>query len=260
LDAWDDGNSYERYVGRWSRKIGDAFLGWLAPPEGLAWLDLGCGTGALTAQILNRCSPAHVIGVEPSEDFLAAATRAIQDARAEFRLGGGETIPLRDAEVFFAVSGFALNFVPDQAAAMREQVRVVKPGGTVAAYVWDYAVHAQFIRVFWDAAVSLNPAARELDEGVRFPNCHPEALRSLFESAGLDAVEVAPIDVPTPFKDFEDYWTPFLSGIGPAPGYCTSLDEPAREALRHRLQETLPTDAAGRILLAARAWAVRGTR
>jgi hypothetical protein len=143
---------------------------------------------------------------------------------------------------------------------MREQVRVVKPGGTVSAYVWDYAGHAQFIRAFWDAAVALNPAARELDEGVRFPNCHPEALRSLFESAGLDAVEVAPIDVPTPFKDFEDYWTPFLSGIGPAPGYCTSLDELAREALRHHLQETLPTDAAGRILLAARAWAVRGTR
>jgi SAM-dependent methyltransferase len=186
--------------------------------------------------------------------------RGVQDARAEFRLGGGEEIPLRDAEVDFAVSGFALNFVPDQAAAMREQVRVVEPGGTVAAYVWDYAGQAQFIRAFWDAALALNPAAQELDEGVRFPTCHPVALRSLFESAGLHAVEVTSIDVPTPFEDFDDYWTPFLSGIGPAPGYCTSLDEPAREALRSRLQETLPTDAGGRILLAARAWAVRGTR
>jgi SAM-dependent methyltransferase len=259
-DSWDDGIAYERYVGRWSRKVGKQFLTWLNPPDNAAWLDLGCGTGALTAQIVESCSPGRVIGVEPSEQFLAVARRDVRDSRGEFRAGGGEQIPLDDAEVDFAISGLALNFVPDQAKAMQEQIRVVTPGGTVAAYVWDYSGHAQFIRAFWDAAIALNPGARELDEGVRFPDCHPKALHALFDSAGLTSVHVAPIDIATPFEDFDDYWTPFLSGIGPAPGYCMSLGESAREALRSRLQESLPTDAGGRILLAARAWAVRGTR
>ena len=115
----------------------------------------------------------------------------------------------------------------------------------------------QLMRYFWDAAVALDPDARELDEGVRFPVCRPGPLRDLFEAAGVGEVEVTPIDVPTPFEDFNDYWTPFLSGVGPAPGYCVSLDEPAREALKARLRETLPTDPDGMILLAARAWGVK---
>lgn len=259
-DKWTDGSAYERYVGRWSRKVGEKFLAWLGAPGDARWLDLGCGTGALTACILSDFSPRSVVAVEPSEGFLSAARREVRDGRAEFRQGSGERIPLEDGEVDLAVSGLVLNFIPDPAKAMQEMHRCVAPGGTVAAYVWDYAGHVQFMRAFWDAAVALDPEAREKDEGVRFPLCRPGPLRDLFEAAGLKNVETQAIDVPTPFTDFDDYWTPFLSGIGPAPGYCTALDRGARKALEERLRQSLPTDPDGMILLAARAWAVRGSR
>lgn len=177
-----------------------------------------------------------------------------------FLQGSGYEIPLEDGSLDCAVSGLVLNFIPDQERALAETIRCVAGGGTVAAYVWDYSGHVQFMRYFWDAAVSLDPDARDKDEGVRFPICRPDALAALFASAGLRDVVTAPIDIVTPFEDFDDYWAPFLSGMAPAPGYCVSLEEERRESLRARLIETLPTDPDGRILLAARAWAVRGTR
>lgn len=259
-DKWTDGGAYEMYVGRWSRKIGEQFLTWLDAPRGLRWLDLGCGTGALTAQILQNCSPKAVIGIEPSEGFLTLARELESDGRAKFRQGAGHRIPVEDGTVDVAVSGLVLNFIPDQAMAMQELVRSVAPGGTIAAYVWDYAGHVQFMRYFWDAAIALDSEARESDEGLRFPICRPGPLAELFEAAGLHGVETQALDIPTPFEDFDDYWTPFLSGIGPAPGYCASLDDSVRSELEAKLREALPTDPDGRILLAARAWAVRGTR
>jgi hypothetical protein len=136
---------------------------------------------------------------------------------------------------------------------------VVRPRGTVALYVWDYAGEMQLMRRFWAAAAALDPNAKELDEGIRFPICRPEPLAALFREAGLAAVATRPIDVPTDFTDFDDYWSPFLGGQGPAPGYCMGLPEERRTALRERLRATLPAAADGRIALIARAWAVRGT-
>ncbi len=259
-DKWTDGDAYENYVGRWSRKTGREFLSWLNAPAGLRWLDLGCGTGAFTAQILEYCDPLSIVGVEPSTGFRDLANQAVANERVQFLPGSGEKIPLKENAVDIAVSGLVLNFIPDLPKAMRELSRCVREGGTIAAYVWDYAGHVQFMRCFWDAAVALDPAAQDKDEGVRFPVCHPDALTKLFSDAGLVEVEAEPIDIATPFRDFDDYWTPFLSGVAPAPGYCASLDEAAREALKERLRQSLPTDPDGRILLAARAWAVRGTR
>jgi SAM-dependent methyltransferase len=191
---------------------------------------------------------------------LALARDRASDPLAQFLQGSGDEIPLDDGAVDCAVSGLVLNFIPDKNRALAETIRCVTDNGTVAAYVWDYAGHVQFMRYFWDAAVTLDPGARDKDEGVRFPICRPDALEALFASAGLRDIATAPIDIVTPFQGFDDYWTPFLSGMAPAPGYCVSLDEDRREALRTRLAETLPTDPDGRILLAARAWAVRGTR
>ncbi|WP_386172336.1 class I SAM-dependent methyltransferase [Sulfitobacter sp. R86518] len=259
-DKWNDGDAYEMYVGRWSRKTGEKFLSWLDMPQGQRWLDLGCGTGALTSQILQNCAPESVIGVEPSDGFLALARDSVTDERAQLMQGSGDTVPVDDSTTDVAVSGLVLNFIPDKQQAMAQLLRCVDDGGTVAAYVWDYSGHVQFMRYFWDAAVALDPAARENDEGVRFPICRPDALAELYASAGLRNVVTAPIDIVTPFENFDDYWTPFLSGIAPAPGYCASLDETKRERLRTRLKETLPTDPDGKILLAARAWAVRGER
>jgi hypothetical protein len=137
--------------------------------------------------------------------------------------------------------------------------RVTDAGGTIAAYVWDYAGKMEPIRLFWDAAVALDADAARLDEGVRFPLCRPEALETLFASAGLEDVELRPIDIATPFADFDDYWRPFLGGQGPAPAYAMSLDEHARGRLRDRLREQIPARADGTISLIARAWAVRAS-
>ena len=173
---------------------------------------------------------------------------------------GAEALPFREAAFDRVVSGLVLNFVPDPARALAEMARVVRPGGKAALYVWDYAGKMEMMRRFWDAAGALDPAAVERDEGRRFPICRPKPLRELLTAAGFIDVDARAIDVPTVFRDFDDYWTPFLSGQAPAPGYCMSLGEEARAALRERLRTSLPVQADGSIHLIARAWAVRGTR
>jgi SAM-dependent methyltransferase len=256
-DRWERGGAYEQYVGRWSRRVAPLFLSWLAIPPGRRWLDLGCGTGALCAAILEHCSPSSVTGVEPSEGFLKMARANLGD-RATLHTGSATAIPLANKSVDVVVSGLVLNFVPDATAALAEMTRVTAKGGAIAAYVWDYAGRMEFMRYFWDAAVELDPEAAALDEGPRFPLCRPEALANLFTRTGLAGVETRSIDIPTLFASFDDYWGPFLGGQGPAPAYAMSLDEPARARLRERLRERLPTEGDGSIQLIARAWAVRG--
>lgn len=255
-DTWERGSPYEQYVGRWSRQVAPAFLSWMNIPAGRRWLDVGCGTGALCAAIVDRCSAASVTGVEPSEGFLKTAKENLA-GRAALHQGSATEIPLGDASVDVVVSGLVLNFVPDQRAALTEMARVTGKGGTIGAYVWDYAGKMELMRYFWDAAVELEPEAAKLDEGVRFPLCRPEALEKLFAGAGLDKIEVRAIDIQTSFVNFDDFWQPFLGGQGPAPAYAMSLDEPARVRLQNRIKERLPTEASGSISLTARAWAVR---
>ncbi len=257
-DTWERGSPYEQYVGRWSRRVASAFLSWLQMPPARRWLDVGCGTGALCAAIADYCSPSSVVGVEPSEGFLKTAKDNLGN-RLALHQGSATAIPLADASVDVVVSGLVLNFVPDQRAGLAEMARVTAKGGTIAAYVWDYAGKMELMRFFWDAAVQLDPAASKLDEGTRFPVCHPQALERLFAEAGLERVEVKPIDIPTQFKNFDDYWQPFLGGQGPAPAYAMSLDEAARARLRNLIRERLPVDASGSIPLTARAWAVRAS-
>lgn len=257
-DTWERGNPYEQYVGRWSRRVAPLFLSWLRIPGGRRWLDVGCGTGALCAAIVDRCSPSSVAGVEPSEGFLKTARENLA-GRAVLHHGSATAIPLGDASVDVVVSGLVLNFVPDQRAALAEMARVTASGGTIAAYVWDYAGKMELMRYFWDAAVELKPDAARMDEGIRFPSCRAQALVALFAGAGLKGTEVTAIDVPTPFASFDDYWQPFLGGQGPAPAYAMSLEEAARVRLRDRIRARLPAQADGSISLTARAWAVRAT-
>jgi SAM-dependent methyltransferase len=258
VDVWASGAAYEPYVGRWSRRVAGEFLSWLAVPAGARWLDVGCGTGAVTEQVLAVASPAAVVGVDPSEGFVGYARSQVTDPSASFEVGNAMDLPFPDDSFDAAVSGLVLNFVPDQAKAAAELVRVTRPGGVVAAYLWDYAGQMQLMRRFWDAAVELSPSAVEHDEGVRFPLCQPEPLAALFSAAGLSTVETRPIDVPTRFTDFDDYWTPFLSGQAPAPQYAMSLTEERRAELRERIRQRMPFAADGSISLIARAWAVRG--
>jgi SAM-dependent methyltransferase len=184
----------------------------------------------------------------------------VTDARAGFRRGDAQALPVADAAFDVVVSGLVLNFVPDQPKAAAGMRRAARPGAPVAAYVWDYAEGMQMMRRFWDAAAALDPeGAGGKDEALRFALCRPGPLVALFRDAGLSDVEVAPVEVPTVFRDFDDYWTPFLAGGAPAPAYCLSLDEDRRAALRERLRATLPAERDGSIRLSARAWAVRGT-
>jgi SAM-dependent methyltransferase len=258
-EVWAVGDAYEAYVGRWSRPVAVAFLRWLRVPADQRWLDVGCGTGALTATILTEADPAEVLGVDPSEEFLANARIRIGDPRATFDTGDARALPLPDRHFDAVVSGLALNFVPDPLLAVGEFARVAASGRVAAAYVWDYAEGMAMMRYFWDAAKDLDPAAADLDEGRRFPLCQPEPLRQLWTKAGLQEVSVEAIEAPTVFADFDDYWNPVLGGQGPAPGYAMSLTDEHRHALRDLLRDRLPSGMDGSIQLAARAWAVKGT-
>ncbi len=199
-----------------------------------------------------------MVGVEPSEGFLDKAKEHLA-GQVVLHRGTVAAIPLDSSSVDVTVSGLVLNFVPDERAALVEMSRVTANGGTIGAYVWDYAGKMDLMRLFWDAAVELDPEASRVDEGVRFPVSRPEVLTELFDSSGLHRVEVTAVDIATPFASFEDYWRPFLGGQGPAPAYAMALDEAARARLRERIRQRVPVQADGSVSLVARAWAVRAT-
>jgi ubiquinone/menaquinone biosynthesis C-methylase UbiE len=257
---WASGDTYEPYVGRWSRLVAREFLSWLKAPKNMRWLDVGCGTGALSQTILDGVAPSLVEGVDPSENYVSYARAHITDGRARFDVGDARTLPYQTASFDIVVSGLALNFVPEPPVAVSEMARVTRVGGTVALYVWDYAGEMQLMRYFWDAAATLDWSAKELDEGKRFPICNRNRLLQLFHNAGLKQTEARAVDVPTVFHSFDDYWIPFLGGQGPAPSYAMSLSEDHRIELRELIRSRLPVKSDGGIDLIARAWAVRGER
>jgi len=259
MNIWASGAAYEPYVGRWSRLVAREFLTWLGLPPGSRWLDVGCGTGALSQLVLETASPSEVIGIDPSEGYVAYAREHVTGERVAFEIGDAQQLPFENGSFDAVVTGLVLNFLSQPGRGVAEMVRVTRrPGGAVAAYVWDYAGKMQLMRHFWDAAVALDPAALELDEGRRFPICHPGPLEQLFKSAGLQDVVVRAIDVSTHFRDFDDYWWPFLGGQAPAPSYAMSLSEERRAALRERIRAGLPIAEDGSIHLIARAWSVWG--
>jgi SAM-dependent methyltransferase len=259
-EIWASGNAYEPYVGRWSRLVAREFLDWLTISPDSKWLDIGCGTGALSQTILQLAAPREVTGLDRSADYIGYLRLQIGDRRACFEVGDAQALPVEASTYDAVVSGLALNFIPQPQQAVNEMARAARSDGVVAAYVWDYAGKLQLLRHFWNAAATLDPAAYDLDEGRRFPICQPLPLKELLQLAGLGDVAVQPIDISTDFRDFDDYWLPFLGGQGPAPGYAMSLSEERRAALRDRIHQALPFALDGSIPLVARAWAVRGTK
>lgn len=257
-NTWSDGAAYERYIGRWSRPIADQFIRWLAVPEGGAWLDFGCGTGALSQTILATARPRLVIGCDRSNDYAAYAAAHTPDDRARFAAAELPDLPGIDEGFDAAVAGLVLNFLPIPVDGLGAMATRTCSGGIVAAYLWDYAEGMEMLRVFWDAAVSLDPTARRLDEGVLFPLCQPEPLAQLFREARLGDVQMQALTVPTVFTDFDDFWAPFLGSQGPAPGYVASLAPDHRERLRDLVRSRLPIFSDGTIRLTARAWAAKG--
>ncbi len=258
MNAWASDEAYELCIGRWSRGVAGRFVDWLGLPPGRAWCEVGCGTGALTAAILARGDAGEVLAVDPSEALLARARANVRDARATFRTGDALHLDLPDAGFDAAVAGLVLNFVPDRAGALAQMRRVVRPGGLVGFYVWDYPGGGlPFVRAFWTAAAALDRSARELTEDRRFAFCTPPELLGLARAAGLAGPEAAALEQPAVFRDFDDLWRPFTFGAGTAQAYCARLAPAARERLRERLSDSLPREPDGTIALVTRAWAVR---
>jgi trans-aconitate methyltransferase len=258
-DAWMAGDAYEDYMGRWSRPLARRFVEWLHAERSGHWLDVGCGTGALTSTICRLSEPSSVVACDPSEPFIEHARKTLTDGRVTFVAAGVDALPTRPGGFDVIVSGLVLNFLTDTERVLSTFRERLRRGGTIASYVWDYADGMEWLRVFWDEAVASDPRARAFDEGRRFPLCRSGALASAFRAAGLGQVDADALEIPTVFTTFEDYWEPFLRGTGPAPGYVASLDPERRASLRERLRHRLPGGSDGRIQLRARAWTVRGT-
>ena len=257
-DNWAEGKAYDSYMGRWSQAAARMFLDWLNPDPRLSWLDVGCGTGALSRAIIEFADPKMVVGCDPSEAFIAYARAQMGDSRLSFQAAKLEDLPQVPGGFEVIVSGLDLNFIADPVEAVRLMKERCIPGGLVAAYVWDYAGRMDFLRTFWDTAVSLDASAEIFDEGERFPLCQPIRLESTFQEAGLTRVRTDPIDIPTLFASFSDYWEPFLAGTGPAPNYVASLSSSQRNRLAAALKKRLEPAGGGKIEMTARAWTVRG--
>ncbi len=258
-DSWASGDPYERFMGRWSGLVADEFLTWLDPLPRQRWLDVGCGSGALSEAILLRSDPMALTALDQSPAFVATAAQRLPSLAA-CRVGSALALPFPDQALDIIVSGLVLNFIDDPLQALAEMTRVADHDGAVAVYVWDYAGRMEFLQSFWAAVVALDPSAMHLDEALRFPDANPETVTTLFEKAGLVDVGSAGLEIATTFVDFDDYWQPFLGGQGPAPTYVAALNDAGRATLRESIRANLPIQPDGSIPLRARAWAVRGTK
>jgi SAM-dependent methyltransferase len=246
-------------MGRWSRRIAAKFVEWLAPPRDADWLEIGCGTGALTEAILTHGAPASIVSIDSSEDFVSHIRSSLDDERVRFEVADARALPVPDASIDIVTSGLVLNFIPDRPAALADMRRVLRPDGILSFYVWDYpGGGVGLIDAFWKAAGEVDPRAVELDEAKRFPFCTRDGLAAACRDAGFGPVAVEPVEIETLFPDFEAFWQPFTLGAGPAPGYCVSLPEDRRAILKARLADALGEDRP--IRLTARAWAVRAQR
>jgi len=251
---FDDGESYEQMMGIWSRSVGEIFLDWLALLPGLRWVDVGCGNGAFTEVLVERCAPVEVQGIDPSEGQLAFARKRPASLVAEFRQGDAMALPFPAGSFDAAVMALVLVFVPDPAKGIAEMVRVVRPGGTVAAYMWDMLgggnpIDPILIEI---RAMGLTrPTAPQLDAS------RMQAMRDLWMGAGLEAVETREIAVRRTFADFDDFWTTEIKSPAIAPVLATMASAGAEE-LKSRVRARLPADAEGRITYGARAHAIKG--
>ena len=258
-DRWQDALAYERFMGRWSRALAPGFVSWLRVPAAAKWLEIGCGTGSLTAAICEQGRAGSVLACDSSEDYVAYCRERLRYPWLTVVATAPDELPPGASGLDAVVSSLVLNFLPAPVEALGRMRGACAPGGCVAASVWDYAEGMEFLRVFWDEAIAANPEARSLDESSRFPLCRPDALRAAFVAARLGSVEVAPLAVVTEFAGFEDFWAPLADGPGPAPTYVASLSETDRLRLADRLRDRLCGAGGGPIRLRARAWVARGT-
>jgi ubiquinone/menaquinone biosynthesis C-methylase UbiE len=252
---FNDGKAYERLMGRWSRLAGAAFLDWLDVPKAMRWLDAGCGNGAFTEEIIARCAPAKVAAIDPSEEQLAYARNRPGTKTAEFRAGDAQNLPFSDDSFDVGIMALVISFLPEPDKAAAELTRVVRPGGWAATYMWDfpgggspvYPLSQAIKSLGWDAALPPNPQISRR-----------EAMRDLWEAAGLKSVETEVIRIPVVFFDFDDFWNSNTVPIGPQGKFIDRMSMDEKQRLRTRLHDHLPADADGRIVYQSFANAVKG--
>lgn len=257
-EIFGESAAYEKFMGRWSRQLAPLLVQFAGVRDGEAVLDVGSGTGSLAAAVRQAAPAARVTGIDPSAAYVAYARSQLPEDGFRFVVGDAQAMEFPDASHERTLSLLVLNFIPDPAKALREMTRVTRPGGTVAAAVWDYGGGMQMLRIFWDEAVAADPAAAPRDER-HMPLCRQGELAALWRAGGLANVEEQPLLFTMSFASFDDYWTPFLGGQGPAGAYVAKLSDDRRAALRARLLHRLADGSENRPLtLEARAWAVRG--
>jgi SAM-dependent methyltransferase len=250
-----DGEAYERLMGRWSRLVGEGFLDWLDVPKNLRWLDVGCGNGAFTEEIVARCSPAAVVALDPSDDQIAYARKRPAAKTADFRIGDAQALSFGDGSFDVAIMALVISFVPGPARAVAEMARVVRPGGWVATYMWDIPgggspvtpLYAAMEALGTELPVRPNPAASRL-----------ETMQSLWEAAGLVAVETGVIRIPTTYASFEDFWDSNAVPLGPQGKVIAGMSQSTRDKLRTQLRKQMPAASDGRIVYESFANAVKG--
>ena len=253
-------DAYERFMGRWSRELAPGLVRFAEIRHGDTVLDVGSGTGALTAAVAAAVPSCRITGIDPTASYVAFADARHSSPHVRFEVGDARHLRFGDASFDRAISLLAFNFIPDPAKALNEIVRVTRPRGTVAAAVWDYEAGMEMLRMFWDEAVALDPGEEARDER-HMPLCRRGELGALWRQCGLRDVSEQELTIETPFESFDDYWFPFLDRQGPAGAHAAALTEEGRERLRLRLRRRLIGDGPDHpIELRARAWAVRGTR
>jgi len=250
---FSDGVVYERLMGRWSRLVGKAFLAWLDPPKRLQWLDVGCGNGAFTEEIIAYCAPTMVVAIDPSEDQLAFAQMRQESNIADFRVGDAQALRFADASFDIAIMALVISFLPDPAKAVTEMTRVVRRGGWVATYMWDIPGGGTPVDPIYVEAMgmaSVRPSNSEVSRR--------EALQELWEKAGLGAIETRTIRIPVSYSNFDDFWDSNTAPIGPQGKLIDGMSAGAKEELRIGLRSRLPISSDGRIIYESFANAVKG--
>jgi ubiquinone/menaquinone biosynthesis C-methylase UbiE len=250
-----DGEAYERLMARWSRSAGEIFLDWLDIPTNLRWLDVGCGNGAFTEAVIARCSPAEVIGIDPSEGQLAFARTRVAATSAQFRSGDAQALPFGDERFDVAVMALVINFLSEPAKAVSEMARVVRAGGWVGTYMWDVPGGGSPVHPIYVAIESLGmPCPRPAGAAVS----RRHAMQALWEAAGLEAVESRVIRIPVTYASFDAFWQANAAPVGPQGNAIHAMSPALRETVRVRLREQVPVGPDGRIAYEAFANAVKG--
>ena len=253
-----ESDAYERFMGRWSRRLAPLLVKFASVDERDSVLDIGSGTGALAFALAEAIPSVRVTGVDPSSAYVRYAQARTPSDRVRFLVGDAQALQIPDATFDKTLSLLVMNFIPDPVKALREMIRVTRSGGIVAAAVWDYGEGMEMLRVFWDEAVALDSTIAVRDER-NMPLCRRGELAALWRANGLQQVEEQPIAIDLSFVSFDDYWLPFLGGQGPAGAHAASLSETARVALESKLRRRLLGERQeGAFSLQARAWAVKG--